>query len=258
MPVAAGLYYFHHDGGGHARPPLVLIHGTGGNYQLWPPEIRRMTGCRIYTLDLPGHGRSEGPGLQSVFDYADRVAGFMKAVGLHRAVIAGHSLGGAIALAMGIDHPRHVVGIALIATGASLVIASAALEEAANPGTYPAMVNSWQERSLGPQAGPGPKDLLARSMAATRPTVFHGDLLACDRFDMLKRLHKVRVPALVLCGTEDKITPLQFSEELASRIPGAALQTIDGAGHMVMLEQPRRLAGILSLFLNTIPFTPGA
>ena len=71
------------------------------------------------------------------------------------------------------------------------------------------------------------------------------------------RLGKVRVPALILCGTEDRSTPLQYSETLATGIPGAALQTIDGAGHMVMLEQPRRVAGALTLFIKTIPYTPG-
>ena len=62
---------------------------------------------------------------------------------------------------------------------------------------------------------------------------------------------------LVICGTDDMLTPRRFSENLAARIPGAALQTIDGAGHLVMLEQPRRIAGLLRLFLTSIPYVPG-
>lgn len=70
MPTAGGLHYFLHEGGSKMRPPLVLIHGMGGDYLSWPPEMRRLPDYRIITLDLPGHGKSEGPGHQSVQDYA--------------------------------------------------------------------------------------------------------------------------------------------------------------------------------------------
>ncbi len=252
MPVAANLYYFLHEAGGADRPPLLLIHGAGANYQVWPPEIRRMAGQRVLALDLPGHGKSEGPGLQSVADYARSVAAFMKAVGLHQAVIAGHDLGGAIALDMAIERPKWVAGIALLASGARLPVASARLEAAANPSLYSTILAEAQRGAFGPHAPEQAKTLLRRVMTETRPTVYYGDLLACDRLDLSKRLSKVHVPTLVLCGTEDRLTPLSFSEALASGIPGAALQTLDGAGHMLMLEQPRRVAALLSLFLQTI------
>ncbi len=254
MPVAANLYYFLHENGGSDRPPLILIHGTGGNYRLWPPEIRRMAGQRVLALDLPGHGKSEGPGLQSVSDYARSVVTFMKAAGLYKAVIGGHDLGGAIALNLAIEHPRWVAGIALLASGARLPIASARLEAAANPSMHPLIIRDLQQNAFGPHAGAQARSLLAQAMAETRPTVFYGDLLACDRFDLSARLFKVNVPTLVLCGTDDRLTPLSFSEALATGIPGAALQTLDGAGHMLMLEQPRRVAGLLDLFLQTIPW----
>jgi pimeloyl-ACP methyl ester carboxylesterase len=82
-------------------------------------------------------------------------------------------------------------------------------------------------------------------------------LHACDQFDVKTRLDAIRVPALVICGTDDQLTPRRYSEDLAGHIPAAALQTIDGAGHLVMLEQPRRVAGLLSVFLKSIPYLPG-
>ncbi|MEZ0395288.1 MAG: alpha/beta fold hydrolase [Anaerolineales bacterium] len=254
MPVAANLYYFLHEDGGAERPPLILIHGVGGNYQLWPPEIRRMAGQRVLALDLPGHGKSEGPGLQSVTDYARHLVAFMKAVGLYKAVIGGHDLGGAIALEMAIEHPKWVAGIALLASGARLPVASARLEAAANPSMYAALVRQLQQSAFGPQAPEQARALLGRVMAGTRPTVFYGDLLACNHLDLSSRLSNVRVPTLILCGSQDRTTPLSFSEDLASGIRGAALQILDGAGHMLMLEQPRRVAGLLRLFLQTIPW----
>ncbi len=119
MPIAAGIHYFLHEGGRQKRTPLVLIHGAGGDHLSWPPEIRRLTDERVFTLDLPGHGKSKGPGRQSVADYAESVVGFMNAADLSRAVFIGHALGGAIALTLAIDHPQRVAGIGLISIGSA-------------------------------------------------------------------------------------------------------------------------------------------
>ncbi len=81
--------------------------------------------------------------------------------------------------------------------------------------------------------------------------------VASDQFDVTTRLESIRSPVLVVCGTNDQLSPRRYSESLAGQIPGAALQTIDGAGHLVMLEQPRRVSGLLSVFLKGIPYQPG-
>jgi len=257
MPIAAGIHYFLHEGGRPTKPPLVLIHGAGCDHLSWPPEIRRLADVRVFTLDLPGHGKSEGPGCQSVVDYADSVVGFMNAAGLSRAVFVGHALGGAIALTLAMDHPECVAGIGLISTGPRLPIATFVLENAANPATFILAVQSLQELMHIPQALKYLKDQTFRHLSSIRPTLFHGDLRACDQFDVTTRLDAIRTPVLVLCGTDDQLTPRRYSESLAGQIHGAALQTIDGAGHLVMLEQPRRVSALLSVFLTAIPFLPG-
>jgi len=257
MPIAAGIHYFLHDGGGPTKPPLVLIHGAGGDHLSWPPEMRRLADARVFTLDLPGHGKSEGPGRQSVAGYADSVIGFMNAAGLSRAVFVGHALGGAIALILAIDHPDRVAGIGLISTGPRLPISSFVLENAANPATFILAVQSLQELMHIPQSAKYLKEQTFRHLSSIRPTLFHGDLYACDQFDVTTCLDAIRVPVLVLCGIDDQLTPRRFSESLAGQIPGAALQTIDGAGHLAMLEQPHRVAGLLRVFLTAIPYLPG-
>lgn len=257
MPIAAGLHYFHHDGGGFSRPPLVLLHGAGGGQLSWPPEARRLPNARVYTIDLPGHGKTEGPGCQFVEDYARSVIDFLDESGLARAVFAGHSMGGAIALTLALDFPDRVCGLGLVSTGARLPIGSSVLENAANPSTFPQALKALQQLFFGPQASPQLVEATFKRLAANRQTLLHGDLLACDRFDVTSRLDSIRTPTLVACGTDDKLTPVRFSETLAMRIPGAALQTIDGTGHMLMLEQPQRLAKLLSVFMLTVPFKPG-
>ena len=185
------------------------------------------------------------------------MVGFLNATGLSRAVFVGHALGGAIALTLAIDYPERVAGIGLVSAGPCLPIASSTLENAANPATFILAVQSLQELMHIPQVPKYLKAQAFRHLSSIRPTLFHGDLLACDQFDVTTRLDAIQTPALVLCGTDDQLTPRRYSEILAGQIPGAALQTIDGAGHLVMLEQPRRVAGLLSVFLMSIPYLLG-
>jgi pimeloyl-ACP methyl ester carboxylesterase len=257
MPTAAGLHYFLHEGGSILKPPLVLIHGAGGDHLSWPPEVRRLAGYRVITPDLPGHGKTAGPGRQSVQDYARDVAEFIDAVSLSRAVFVGHAMGGAISLALALDYPDRVAAIGLISTGPTLPIPSSVIENAANLSTLLLAIKSLQEMSLGSQTPENLKEVVHKRLTKTRQTLLLDDLLASDRFDVVDRLNTIRTPVLVVCGTEDKLTPLRFSEILSSKIPGAALQTVEGAGHMLALEQPGRLAKLISVFLATIPYMPG-
>ena len=257
MPTAAGLHYFLHEGGSVLKPALVLIHDAGGDQLSWPAEVRRLSDHRVITLDLPGHGKTGGPGCQSIEDYARAVAEFEDASGLSRAVFVGHGMGGAIALALALDYPQRVAGIGLIASGACLPIPPSVIENAASQSTLPLAIKSLQEMSLGSQTSANLNANSFKCLAETRQPLLLGDLLACDRFNAAGRLAAIRTPVLVVCGTEDKITPIRFSETLSSRIPGAALQTLEGAGHLLILEQPGRLAKLIRVFLATIPYSPG-
>jgi pimeloyl-ACP methyl ester carboxylesterase len=257
MPSINGLYYFLHEGGDRSRPPVVLLHGTGGSHLSWPPEIRRLSGYRVYALDLPGHGKSGGVGLQSAEDYARSVVEFMDSASIWKAAFIGHSLGGAIALTLAIQHAERVAGLGLVACGAHLPVTPSLLENAANPAMYQLACQSLLDGLFGPQGNARLKEQSAKRLANIRPAVLHGDLTACDAFDASLSLETIRVPTLILCGTQDRITPLQLSKTLANSIPSAALQTVDGAGHAVMLEQPHRVASLLSVFLTTMPYVPG-
>src|SRR5512142_1774828 len=106
MPSAAGLYYFAHRAEDLTRPAVILIHGAGGHHLYWPPQVRRLLGERLFAVDLPGHGKSAGVGQHSIHDYAGAIIAFMDALHLNRAVLAGHSMGGAVALDAAIEWPN--------------------------------------------------------------------------------------------------------------------------------------------------------
>lgn len=257
MPTAAGLYYFAHQTDNLSRPPVILIHGAGGTHLHWPPEIRRMSGQPIFAIDLPGHGKSSGVGKQTISAYTQSVLDFMNAINLHAAIIIGHSMGSAIALTLTLEHPKRVRGLGLIGSGARLRVAPEILDNTSNPDTFSTAIQTINNIAFGPRADAHLKEMGIKRMAETRPTVLHGDFLACNTFTVMERLSHIQVPTMILCGTEDKLTPLRYSEYLRDHIPSAELHVIDGAGHMVMLEEPVYIADALAKFLKKIPYQPG-
>ncbi|MCS6992756.1 MAG: alpha/beta hydrolase [Anaerolineales bacterium] len=257
MPLANGIYYFAHEEENWARPAVVLLHGAGGNHLFWPPEIRHLPGQRIYALDLPGHGKSNGVGRQSVSEYAEAVLGFMDALKLRKAVFVGHSMGGAIALWLGIHRPARTLGLGLLATAPRLRVAPSLLEDTSNPVTAPLAVKTLVEWAFSPSAQERLKELAAKRLAEVRPSVLHGDFLACASYDETALLGRVKAPTLILCGTDDRMTPVFLSQAMRERIRGAMFHTIEGAGHMLMLEQPLVAARLLDVFLKTIDYRPG-
>jgi len=241
-------YAVHADPG--ARHALILIHGAGESRLVWPGALRRLPGAVVYALDLPGHGRSRGRGRSSIAEYAAVVVNWMAAIGLPRAVWVGHSMGGAIAQWAALHHPERVTGLVLVATGARLRVSPQILEglRADFPRTVDLIVEwSW---GISPPAHLVEKS--RRMLSAADPEVVEGDYRACDAFDVMGRLGEIRAPTLVIGGTADRMTPIKYAEYLAAHIPGAQLVRIEGAGHMVMLEQPEAVAEAVRAFLHRL------
>lgn len=252
MPTAAGLYYFAHGEEVQDNLPVILIHGAGGNHLIWPPQVRRLNGQRILAVDLPGHGKSEGVGRQAIDEYARAIVDFMKALHLPPAIVVGHSMGSGITLWLALRFPKRVRGLGLVGAGAKLRVAPPTLESAANPSSFPMLVQTVTENSYSLEADPRLKELGAQRMAETRPSVFYGDFLACDAFNVMEKVNKIRVPTLIVCGTEDRMTPVRNSTFLHDQIEGSELRLVEGAGHMVMLEKPDEVANLLENFLESI------
>lgn len=255
MPVSAGCHYFSHQTQQQLskRPPVILIHGAGGNYLSWPPQIRRLAGQRIYALDLPGHGKSEGIGRRSIGEYADDVLAFMKALEIRAAVLAGISMGSAIALTLALKQPKRIVGLALLGGGPKMRVASNILETAGNFNTFKSTVEMIHQNCFSANTPTDLVRLSKQNMLKIRPPVLLGDFLACHEFDVTDQMEKIKIPALILCGAEDKMMPLKHSQSLRTGMANSQLHIIANAGHMVMLEQPARVASLLKKFMDELP-----
>jgi pimeloyl-ACP methyl ester carboxylesterase len=131
------------------------------------------------------------------------------------------------------------------------------LNFAADPTTFYKSTNMLVTCSFSSSAPLRLVELASKRLEVTRQSVFYGDLLACNRFDIMDHLGAIQQDTLVICGAEDQMTPVRFAQYLTSSIPNAQLRIIPDAGHMVMLEQPHLVAESLQSFLIGISFHPG-
>lgn len=240
------------------QPPVVFVHGAGGTHQHWLYQVRDLNSPDrgdqprplTYAVDLPGHGRSAGAGRESIQAYGDWLVAFLDALEVQRAILVGHSMGGAIALDVALRQPQRVAGLGLVATGARLKVAPTILEGILTE--HQAAVHLICDWAFGPEAPPELVRLGRRQMGQVPAAVLYGDFVACDAFDVCDRLSHITAPTLVLCGTRDRMTPVKYSTYLREHIPGASLQQVEGAGHMVMIERPQATVRALAAFAGTL------
>jgi pimeloyl-ACP methyl ester carboxylesterase len=228
--------------------PILFIHGSGWNRRMWYGQRDRLQSlAKIVLLDLPGHGGSRGDGCDSVEEYGAAIVDTIKELGLGKCVLAGHSLGGAIALSVAIDNPDLVGGLILIGTGARLRVLPRILGDIVT--NKQETVKSIVDLAFSPTA---PQDLKKADFDETMKcdsAVIRKDFTACDRFDVMSTVSSITVPTLILCGTDDALTPPRYSEYLHQAIDGSHLVLIEGAGHMVMMEKPEEVNDSIAHFL---------
>lgn len=247
-----GCVAAHDSGDAGGGPPIVLVHGVGGHAGKWPAELRTLPGRRVIAVDLPGHGTSKAPPERTIAGHARALLELLDRLEVESAVVAGHSMGGAIALTLALEAPARIAGIALLATGARLRVLPALLEWTADPALLPRAAAAMADASFGRDATPAMRDAYAREAAAAPPGLLHAGFSACDAFDVMERLGEIRAPALVVCGDDDRSTPPKYAEKLRASIPSAELVLVPGAGHMVILEKPVEVARAIARFAERL------
>lgn len=222
------------------NPPLILIHGAASSHLSWGAALRRFPMRGVVTLDLPGHGKSVGDGYTRIEDYAGAVVGLMDALNITEGVLVGHSMGGAIAQMIAVQHPQRVTGLVLIGTGKQLPVTPKILDEIlVDPEKVAERITRWEwaETTDEKIKVAGKAQILEIS-----PSVAHGDFMACRNFSLEAELHGVKQPTLIFWSNTDKMTPAELTESLAAALPHAELIALHGAGHMMPIERDVEIA----------------
>lgn len=230
---------------------IVFLHGAGSSHHIWRDQWAGLKGtARLVIPDLPGHAESSGTARESVQEYAAWFSDFIGELGIGNFVLAGHSMGGAIALAAALSGIRGLDALILAGAGARLRVSPIIFEGITN--RFLEFAPEFVDLVMAKDTGSGLKEELTTDVLSTRPSVFLADFRACDAFDVRDRLGAIGVPTLIINGDEDRLTPLKYGEFLATAIRGAVLKIMHGAGHVAMLEKPTEVNSVIASFIHSL------
>lgn len=233
--------------------PVLLLHGLMGRMDHWDTPLELLADvCWAIAPSLPIFD----PKLRetSIGELARWVTRLMDALGIPRAVVGGNSLGGHVALAMGLDHPDRVSG--LILTGSSGLFERGVTRGVPHRPTAEYVRLKMEEvfydaRLVTPEWVESVRDTVNEPASALRVLRF---ARAAKRHNVEERLPEIRVPTLVLWGREDRITPPAAAERFCALIPDAELVYLRECGHTPMLEQPAAWSGVVRGWLQASRF----
>lgn len=235
---------------------VLLLHGAGSNAHAWHYQYEHL-GNRHSPIapDLPGHGRSSGvEALRTVEDYAAFTLHFLDALRVESAVIAGHSMGGAVAMELALRDANRIKALVLIATAAKFDIPQQRLD-------------TWRAVTMGRASQPFNNDGYSPKTVATKPEIIRegwgeqiqtdprvrwGDLVACSQVDLRDRIRGLDKPTLILAGADDSITPPAEAELVRSRIKGARVEVVPDAGHRPTTERADVVNAAIEKFLEEL------
>jgi pimeloyl-ACP methyl ester carboxylesterase len=241
-----------------AKPTVLFVHGAGFDHSLFALQSRYFGyhGRNVLAVDLPGHGRSEGPPIATISGIADWLSSVLKSAKIEKAAIVGHSMGSLAALEFAARYPMQCERIAMIAVGYPMKVTPAYLEAARN-NDYTAfdMYTIWGYAAQVPLGGnPNPGmwmygDTLAR-LARLAPGVLYNDLKAVDDYDKGEEsASKVKCPALMVLGRRDVMTPPKAAQSLQETIPGCKVVSVGTSGHTLTAEAPDAVLDALIAFI---------
>lgn len=237
--------------------PLVLLHGFCEDSTLWAPVLPRLRGIPVIRIDLPGFGGSAPPLAPEMAVYADVVCAVLNELGIARCVLAGHSMGGYVALEFAAQHPERLAGLGLVHAhpfadtperrenrrrGIQMVHARKKHLYVAQlfPGLFAPAFAQAHPKTVDALIRNGRRQPVAGIVAALKSMM--------NRADHTATLGTLPCPALFLLGQQDAIVPPAQALGAAALPRVADVHLLPDVGHMGMFEAPDRTAEILSGF----------
>jgi len=242
MATCAGLHYrFHDEGGERFTYPIILLHGMGGSHLSWPALLRRIYGLRIYAPDLPGHGKSPTPYCQDLEHLSQRFYEFVQEMGFYHVVLAGHSLGGALALTFAREHPERTAGLMVISCGRYFSVPTGLISSLRSPAKMFRAVEMLKKTAFHEDFPHTYRRKIMHPLLDLKPGLLLADLeMGRDfRFERMPSTYKGHT--LICGGKTDAYAPTNSLRQLQHMIPASTLYVYDSAGHMLLHEKTEEM-----------------
>lgn len=239
--------------GGGKPTPIIFLHGVGSDKSVWRPQLDHFGKTRrAVAFDYPGYGDSDPAPEGTTRDaFAEAILSAMSELGVERAHICGLSLGGVVAIAMHHVAPERCASLILADTFAVHPEGRAIFERSlAGSRDLSAMAEARVDVLIAQPADPAVRSEVVTTMSRIDPAAYRIGARAVWLADQRDRAGAIRVPALVLVGDQDLVTPVCLSDELVDLIPESRMQVIAGAGHLSNLEKPVEFNRIVEEFIS--------
>jgi len=227
---------------------LVFIPGAGNTGLAWRYQTEHFPDSEA--VSLPGH--PEGKPCASVDDYTDWLHQYILARGYSELILVGHSMGGAVAQTYALSYPEGVKGLVLIGTGARLRVSPEFLRLLDGGSSHSP---DWFKDFIEPlysRVAPDFRKVVIEKVIEVGAGVQLNDFRCCDKFDIMDKIYQIKTPTLVICGSEDEMTPVKYSQYLATKIDGARLVIIEGGTHLAFMEKPDEVNQAIEEFLENL------
>ena len=226
---------------------LVFLHGAGSSSLAYYYQLRHFRNSKA--IDLPGH--STGKPCLDIEGYLEWVRGFITARRYKDVVLCGQNMGGAITLLYALRYPKELKAIILLGTGARLKVRPEYLDRCREPGPDNSKwLASYMKNFKGVPSDMHP--VVSQRAVEVGPAVELNDLLACNKFDVMNELENIDIPAQVLCGSDDVMTPVKYADYLTEHIKNARESVIPGGTHLVQMEKHKKVNEEIEQFMASL------
>jgi 3-oxoadipate enol-lactonase len=249
-------------------PPLVFLHGIGGAARAWRSQLETFgKRYRAVAWDMPGYSGSLPLARVSISTLAEALQDFLHDIAAEKPILVGHSIGGMIVQQWLANNPHSAGAVVLAQTSPAFGKADGDWQKSFIEARLGPLDRGESMASLAPNLvkelvgdDPDPEGMkVARNCMASVPEAsYRASMLAMLGFDQRQALKDIRIPTLVLSGSKDKNAPASMMAKMASFIPSASYVELEGAGHLVNLEQPHAFDAALDHFLKTTPIATEA
>ena len=235
------------------KSSILLMHGSGLTHIVWSlhEQFYASQGFNILSVDLPGHGNSEGPSLKSIEEISDWVKSLMNVLDIKKIIIIGHSQGCLVGIDFASRYPNLINDLVLVA-GSYKMPVNQDLIDYAEAGDEKAilLMMKWGYEGSKAFIGGNPVKKIINSSREIRE-VLAVDLNACNNYKSGKEsLEKINCPTLCIFGGLDKMVPLEVGNKMASMIKNSEKKVINNCGHMIIFEKAFEMRKIVKEFLT--------